>query len=173
MIRKVLIANRGEIACRIAKTCRDMGIATVAVYSDADTESLHVETADEAIHIGASPANESYLNGAKIIEVAQYIGADAIHPGYGFLAENAEFAQAVIDAGIIFIGPPPSAIEAMGKKRESKLMLEDIPLIAGYEGEDQSNETLISASQDIGFPIMVKASAGGGGKGMRRVDSIG
>ena len=172
MIRKVLIANRGEIACRIAKTCRDMGIATVAIYSDADSDSLHVETADEAIYIGASPANESYLNGAKIIEVAQYIGADAIHPGYGFLAENAEFAQAVIDAGIIFIGPPPSAIEAMGKKRESKLMLEDVPLIAGYEGEDQSNQAFISASQDIGFPIMVKASAGGGGKGMRRVDSI-
>lgn len=172
MIHKILIANRGEIACRIAKTCRDMGIATVAVYSDADANSLHVEIADEAVHIGASPATESYLDGAKIIEVAQRVDADAIHPAYGFLAENAQFAQAVIDAGLTFIGPPVSAIEAMGKKRESKRILKDIPLVPGYEGDDQSDEVFITEAQKIGFPIMVKASAGGGGKGMRRVDSL-
>jgi len=171
MIRKLLIANRGEIACRIIRTCREMGITTVAVYSDADARALHVAMADEAIHLGASPATESYLNGEKIITAAKRTGAEAVHPGYGFLAENAAFAQACIDAGLIFIGPPPSAIEAMGSKKRAKLMLKGIPVVPGYMGDDQSNERLIAEAQTVGFPIMVKASAGGGGKGMRRVDS--
>jgi acetyl/propionyl-CoA carboxylase alpha subunit len=171
LIRKILIANRGEIACRIIRTCREMGIATVAVYSDADARALHVEMADEAIHIGANPAPESYLNGEKIIAAARRTGSDAVHPGYGFLAENADFAQTCVDAGLIFIGPPPSAIAAMGKKRESKLMLRGIPLVPGYNGEDQSDAALVAAARDIGYPIMVKASASGGGKGMRQVDS--
>jgi acetyl/propionyl-CoA carboxylase alpha subunit len=171
LIRKIIIANRGEIACRIIRTCREMGIASVAVYSDADARALHVDMADEAVHIGASPAPESYLNSQKIIAAAKRTGADAVHPGYGFLAENADFAQACIDAGLIFIGPPPSAIAAMGKKRESKLMLKGIPLVPGYSGEDQSDAALTAAARDIGYPIMVKASAGGGGKGMRQVDA--
>ncbi|MDX1994444.1 MAG: biotin carboxylase N-terminal domain-containing protein [bacterium] len=171
MIRKLLIANRGEIACRISRTCRELGIATVAVYSDADTNALHVEMADEAVHLGASPASESYLNSEKIIVAAKRTGADAIHPGYGFLSENPDFAQAVIDTGLTWIGPPVNAIRAMGKKRESKLILKDIPLVPGYEGEDQSDAVLIEAAAQIGFPVMVKASAGGGGKGMRRVDA--
>lgn len=146
-----------------------MGIATVAVYSDVDAGALHVEMADEAVHLGTSEARESYLNIEKMIAAAKRTGADAVHPGYGFLAENAAFAQACIDAGLNFIGPPPSAIEAMGSKRGAKLMLKDIPTVPGYTGEDQSNEALIKAAQEIGFPIMVKASAGGGGKGMRQV----
>ncbi len=171
MITKLLIANRGEIACRIIRTCRKMGIRTVAVYSDADANSLAVEMADEAVHIGRSAPNESYLVMEKIIAVAKQTGANAIHPGFGFLAENATFAQAVADAGLIFIGPTPSAIEAMGKKRESKLLLKDVPFVAGYNDTDQSDAVLIAAAEKIGYPIMVKASAGGGGKGMRRVDS--
>lgn len=147
-----------------------MGIKTVAVYSDADAKALHVEMADEAVHLGASPAKESYLNIEKIIEAAKRTGADAIHPGYGFLAENAVFAQAVIDAGLIFIGPPPSAIEAMGSKRGAKLMLKGIPTVPGYMGEDQSDATMIAEANKVGYPIMVKASAGGGGKGMRQVN---
>ncbi|MEQ8673524.1 MAG: biotin carboxylase N-terminal domain-containing protein [Aggregatilineales bacterium] len=170
MIRKILIANRGEITCRIIRTCRDMGIATVAVYSDIDATALHVESADEAVALGGNTASESYLNIEKIITAAQMTGADAIHPGYGFLAENSAFAQAVMDAGLIWIGPPVSAIEAMGKKREAKLMLKGVPLVPGYEGDDQSDDALIKAAENIGYPIMVKASAGGGGKGMRRVD---
>jgi acetyl/propionyl-CoA carboxylase alpha subunit len=169
MIRKLLIANRGEIACRITRTCHQMGIAVVAVYSDADATALHVELADEAFHIGASPAPESYLDGNKIIEAAKRTGTDAIHPGFGFLAENAQFAQAVLDAGLTWIGPPPSAIDAMGKKRESKLLLKDVPLVPGYNGEDQSDKAFLKAAKKIGFPVMVKASAGGGGKGMRAV----
>ena len=171
MIRKILIANRGEIACRIIRTCREMGIASVAVYSDADARALHVEMADEAVHIGASPARESYLNAAAILDAARRTGADAIHPGYGFLAENAAFAQAVIDAGLIWIGPPPKVIEAMGDKRRAKHILSGVPLIPGYSGDDQGDETLIHAADTIGYPIMVKAAAGGGGKGMRRVDA--
>jgi geranyl-CoA carboxylase alpha subunit len=172
MIRKLLIANRGEIACRIMRTCRDLGISTVAVYSDADAHALHVETADEAVHIGASPASESYLNIVKLIAAAKKSNADAIHPAYGFLAENAAFAQAVIDAGLIWVGPKPQAIEAMGNKREAKNLLTGIPYVAGYTDKDQSNKKLIAAAKKIGFPIMVKAAAGGGGKGMRRVDSL-
>jgi len=171
MIRKLLIANRGEIACRIIRTCRGMGITTVAVYADVDLHAPHVKLADEAIHIGAAPATESYLNIAVIIAAAQRTQADAIHPGYGFLAENADFAQAVAEAGIVFIGPSPAAIQAMGKKREAKLMLKEVPLVPGYQAEDQSDDTLINAAEEIGYPIMVKASAGGGGKGMRRVDT--
>jgi 3-methylcrotonyl-CoA carboxylase alpha subunit len=171
MIRKLLIANRGEIACRIIRTCREMGIATVAVYSDADAQALFVEMADEAVHLGASPAKESYLNSEKIIAAAKRTGAHAVHPGYGFLAENATFAQACIDAGLIFIGPPPSAIEAMGSKKGAKLLLKDIPTVPGYTGDDQSDAKLIAAANAIGYPIMVKASAGGGGKGMRQVES--
>lgn len=171
MIRKLLIANRGEIACRIMRTCRDLGIATVAVYSDADAHALHVETADEAVHIGASPASESYLNIEKLIAAAKATHADAIHPAYGFLAENATFAQAVLDAGLIWVGPQPQAIEAMGNKREAKNLLKGIPYVAGYTDKDQSDKKLIAAAKKIGFPLMVKAAAGGGGKGMRRVDS--
>lgn len=171
MIRKLLIANRGEITCRIMRTCRELGIATVAVYSDADAHALHVEMADEAVHIGASPASESYLNIEKLIAAAKKTSADAIHPAYGFLAENAAFAQAVLDAGLIWIGPQPQAIEAMGNKREAKNLLKGIPYVAGYTDKDQSDKKLISAAKKIGFPLMVKAAAGGGGKGMRRVDS--
>lgn len=171
MIRKLLIANRGEIACRIIRTCREMGIATVAVYSDADTNALHVEMADEAIHIGASPATESYLNINKIIDAAKRAGADSIHPGYGFLAENAEFAYRVIAEDLTFIGPPPGAMEAMGRKQAAKLLLQGVPLVPGYIGDEQSDEVLIAEAQKTGFPLMVKASAGGGGKGMRQVDS--
>lgn len=170
MIRKILIANRGEIACRIIRTCRNMGIATVAVYSDADAKALHVEMADEAVYIGGNAPSESYLRIDAILSAMKRTNADAVHPGFGFLAENAEFAQAVTDAGFIFIGPSPSAIRAMGDKKAAKRMLKEIPLVPGYMGDDQSDEAFISAATDIGFPIMVKATAGGGGKGMRQVD---
>jgi geranyl-CoA carboxylase alpha subunit len=171
MIRKLLIANRGEIACRIIRTCRAMGIATVVVYSDADAHSLAVDMADEAVHIGTSPAAESYLNIQAIIDAAKRTNADAIHPGFGFLAENAAFAYAVINADLIWVGPPPSAIEAMGKKRESKLFLQNVPLVPGYNGDNQADDVLLKAAKEIGYPVMVKASAGGGGKGMRAVES--
>ncbi|RMG85477.1 MAG: ATP-grasp domain-containing protein, partial [Chloroflexi bacterium] len=172
MISKILIVNRGEIACRIIRTCRAMGIATVAVFSDADAEALHTQLADEAIHIGEAPASASYLNVERLLEVAKTTGVDAIHPGYGFLAENASFAQAVIDAGFIWIGPKPETIAAMGDKRQAKLLLEDVvPVVPGYSGEDQSDDTLIQAADTIGYPIMVKAAAGGGGKGMRQVNA--
>lgn len=168
-IRKLLIANRGEIACRIIRTCREMGIATVAVYSDADQNALHVEMADEAVHVGSAPASESYLNQAKLIEAALWTGADAIHPGYGFLAENAQFAYLVRSAGLIFVGPSAESIEAMGDKRMAKVLLHEVPYVPGYIGDDQSDEALLKAADDIGMPIMVKATAGGGGKGMRLV----
>ncbi|HLU08432.1 MAG TPA: biotin carboxylase N-terminal domain-containing protein [Oceanobacillus sp.] len=171
MIRKILIANRGEIACRIIRTCRDMGIVSVAVFSDADANALHVEMANEAVHIGASPAAQSYLNGEAIIAAAKRTGADAIHPGYGFLSENAKFAQSVIDAGLIWIGPPPGVIELMGDKRRAKLALKDVPFVPGYMGEDQSDEAFIHAANEIGYPVMVKAAAGGGGKGMRLIQN--
>ncbi len=171
MMRKVLIANRGEIACRIIRTCRELGLATVAVYSEADANALHVQLADEAIFLGGSPPTESYLNMEKIIAAAKRAGADAIHPGYGFLAENAAFAYLVNASGLRYIAPPAEAIEAMGDKRIAKLILKDVPFVPGYFGEDQSNETLIAAAQEIGFPIMVKATAGGGGKGMLLVQS--
>ncbi|MDL1899956.1 biotin/lipoyl-binding protein [Anaerolineae bacterium CFX9] len=169
MIRKILIANRGEIACRIIRTCRELGIFSVAVYSDADAHALHVMMADEAFYLGGAPAAQSYLNIERLLEAAQRTGADAVHPGFGFLAENSAFAQAVIDAGLTWIGPTPAAMDAMGDKRRAKLMLTDIPLVPGYSGDDQSDEALIAAADEIGFPIMVKAAAGGGGKGMRQV----
>ncbi len=172
MIAKLLIANRGEIACRIIRTARAMGIATVAVYSDADARALHVRQADEAVHIGPSPAAESYLVGEKIIAAAKQTGAEAIHPGYGFLSENAGFAQAVIDAGLIWVGPKPTSIEAMGLKDAAKtLMMEaGVPVTPGYLGADQSAERLKKEADAIGYPVLIKAVAGGGGKGMRKVD---
>ncbi|WPZ03874.1 acetyl/propionyl/methylcrotonyl-CoA carboxylase subunit alpha [Blastomonas marina] len=173
MIEKLLIANRGEIACRIIRTARVMGIATVAVYSDADANALHVRSADEAVHIGPSPAAESYLVGDKIIAAAKQTGADAIHPGYGFLSENAGFAQAVIDAGLAWVGPKPSSIEAMGLKDAAKKLMREagVPVTPGYEGEDQSVERLQKEADAIGYPVLIKAVAGGGGKGMRKVDA--
>ncbi len=173
MISKLLIANRGEIACRIMRTAREMGIATVAVYSDADARALHVRSADEAVHIGPSAASESYLVGEKIIAAAKQTGAEAIHPGYGFLSENAAFAQAVIDAGLIWVGPKPSSIDAMGLKDAAKKLMRaaGVPVTPGYEGEDQSVETLKAEADKIGYPVLIKAVAGGGGKGMRKVDA--
>ncbi len=172
MISSILIANRGEIACRVIRTARELGIRTIAVFSDADANALHVLEADEAVHIGPAPANESYLVGSKIIEAAKQIGADAIHPGYGFLSENAAFAQSVIDAGIIWIGPEPDSINAMGLKDAAKKLMQDagVPTTPGYLGEDQSAETLKSEADQIGYPVLIKAVAGGGGKGMRKVE---
>lgn len=171
MIDKILIANRGEIACRIMKTCRKLGIRTVAVYSKVDARAKHVHLADEAIGIGPAPAADSYLNIERIITAAQQTGVDAIHPGYGFLAENADFARACSEAGLIFIGPSAEAIEAMGNKRAAKLLMQEhgVPTVPGYSGADQSDEALQTAAQEVGFPLMVKAAAGGGGKGMRIV----
>jgi len=172
LIKSLLIANRGEIACRIIRTARKLGVRTVAVYSDADAKALHVRMADEAVHIGPSPARESYLVGEKIIAAAKATKAQAIHPGYGFLSENADFAQAVIDAGLIWVGPKPSSIRAMGLKDSAKkLMAEaDVPVTPGYLGEDQDPKRLKKEADAIGYPVLIKAVAGGGGKGMRRVD---
>ena len=171
-IKKILIANRGEIACRVMKTCGKLGIATVAVYSEADGAALHVETADEAVLIGPAAARESYLSIPKIITAAQQTGANAIHPGYGFLSENAEFADAVAKAGLIFIGPPAAAIRAMGGKSDSKALMEKakVPLVPGYHGDNQDAKFLLAEAEKIGFPVLIKASAGGGGKGMRVVE---
>jgi len=173
MIKSLLIANRGEIACRVIRTARRMGIRTVAVYSDADAKALHVRQADEAVHIGPSPARESYLVGEKIIAAAKQTGAEAIHPGYGFLSENADFAQAVIDAGLVWVGPRPDSIRAMGLKDAAKKLMIDagVPVTPGYLGEDQSLERLQAEADAIGYPVLIKAVAGGGGKGMRRVES--
>jgi len=172
MFKKILIANRGEIACRVAATAKRMAIKTVAVYSDADTHAKHVSVCDEAVHIGGSAPKESYLRWEKIIEAAKATGAQAIHPGYGFLSENVEFAQACTDAGLVFIGPPPSAIQAMGLKAESKQLMEKagVPLVPGYHGADQDPVLLRHEADRIGYPVLIKASAGGGGKGMRAVD---
>ncbi len=172
MIQSLLIANRGEIACRIIRTARAMGIRTVAVYSDADAKALHVRSADEAVHIGASPARESYLVGAKIIAAAKATGAEAIHPGYGFLSENAEFAQSVIDAGLIWVGPKPASITAMGLKDAAKALMEaaGVPVTPGYLGANQDPAHLAGEAAKIGYPVLIKAVAGGGGKGMRLVE---
>ena len=172
MIQSLLIANRGEIACRIIRTARAMGIRTVAVYSDADAKALHVRQADEAVHIGPSPARESYLVGETIIAAALSTGAEAIHPGYGFLSENAEFAQAVIDAGLIWVGPAPASITAMGLKDGAKTLMAaaGVPVTPGYMGADQSPALLASEAGKIGYPVLIKAVAGGGGKGMRKVE---
>ena len=172
-IKKVLVANRGEIAVRIIRACRDLGITSVAVYSDTDRTAFHVRMADEAYHIGASPSAESYLVHEKIIGAATSCGADAIHPGYGFLAENARFAQAVIDAGLIFIGPKPETISLLGDKllaRETALKA-GLPVTPGARLEGIADEAALGAAENIGFPILVKAAAGGGGKGMRIVNS--
>ena len=173
MIQSLLIANRGEIACRIIRTARAMGIRTVAVYSDADANALHVRSADEAVHIGPSPVRESYLMGDRIIAAARETGAQSIHPGYGFLSENAEFAQAVIDAGLIWVGPNPSSITAMGLKDAAKQLMQDagVPTTPGYLGADQSPAHLATQADAIGYPVLIKAVAGGGGKGMRKVDA--
>ena len=171
IITKVLIANRGEIAVRVIRTARDLGFRTVAIYSEADTDALHVSEADQAVCIGAAPVGESYLASDKILAAARRTGADAIHPGYGFLSENSAFAEACEEAEIIFIGPRSAAINLMGSKRLSKIaMLEaGVPCIPGYQDADQADDTLLTKAQDIGFPLMVKASAGGGGRGMRLV----
>jgi 3-methylcrotonyl-CoA carboxylase alpha subunit len=173
MIQSLLIANRGEIACRIIRTARAMGIHTIAVYSDADAQALHVREADEAIHIGPSPARESYLVGAKILAAAQQSGGEAIHPGYGFLSENAAFAQAVIDAGLVWVGPNPSSITAMGLKDAAKTLMAQagVPVTPGYLGANQEAAFLAQEAANIGYPVLIKAVAGGGGKGMRLVES--
>ncbi|MCF5092592.1 acetyl-CoA carboxylase biotin carboxylase subunit [Stenotrophomonas sp. PA-6-5C] len=172
MFSKVLIANRGEIACRVIATCRRLGIATVAVYSDADRNARHVRLADEAIHIGPAAARESYLRSDAILDAARRTGAQAIHPGYGFLSENADFADACVAAGITFIGPPASAIRAMGDKSAAKALMAKagVPLTPGYHGDQQAPEFLRTQADGIGYPVLIKASAGGGGKGMRKVE---
>ncbi|WP_036171302.1 acetyl/propionyl/methylcrotonyl-CoA carboxylase subunit alpha [Massilia sp. 9096] len=172
MFTKILIANRGEIACRVAATARRLGIKTVAVYSEADAGAKHVAVCDEAILIGPAAAKDSYLRGDKIIEVARATGAQAIHPGYGFLSENAEFAENCEAAGLVFIGPPGSSMRAMGSKSAAKQLMEhaNVPLVPGYHGDDQDPELLQSEANRIGYPVLLKASAGGGGKGMRVVE---
>jgi 3-methylcrotonyl-CoA carboxylase alpha subunit len=172
MFKKILIANRGEIACRVAATARRMAVRTVAVYSDADAHANHVHACDESVYLGGSAPKDSYLRWQKILEAAQATGAQAVHPGYGFLSENEEFAQACADAGLVFIGPPPSAIQAMGLKAESKQLMEKagVPLVPGYHGADQNPALLQREADRIGYPVLIKASAGGGGKGMRAVD---
>ncbi len=175
MIRKILIANRGEIAVRIAKACREMSITSVAIFSDADKTALHVRVADEAYYIGSSVAAESYLLGSKIIELAKNIGADAIHPGYGFLSENSEFIKECEDAGIIFIGPSSESVDMMGDKTRARTIMKknNVPIVPGTTKGIASFEEAKEIASEIGLPIMLKASAGGGGKGMRRVDKIG
>src|SRR4051812_7457164 len=175
MFKKILIANRGEIACRVAATAKRMGVRTVAVYSDADANAKHVAACDEAVHIGGSAPKDSYLRWDRILAAAKATGAQAIHPGYGFLSENEEFAQACADAGLAFIGPPPSAIQAMGLKAESKRLMEQagVPLVPGYHGAAQEPALLRREADRIGYPVLIKASAGGGGKGMRAVEKPG
>ena len=169
MFKKILIANRGEIAARVIRTARRMGVETVAVYSDADRDAQHVALADDIRHIGPPPARDSYLDQRKIIAAALDSGAEAIHPGYGFLSENADFADACKAAGLVFIGPPASAIRAMGGKSDAKALRAGagVPLVPGYHGEDQSPDILAAEASKVGYPVLIKASAGGGGKGMR------
>ena len=173
LLESLLIANRGEIACRVIRTARRLGIRTVAVYSDADASAMHVRMADEAVRIGPAPARESYLDVDAILDAARRSGAKAIHPGYGFLSENAEFAAACARAGVIFVGPPPAAITAMGSKIGAKQLMEraGVPIVPGYHGDAQDDATLSTAAAKVGFPLLIKASAGGGGKGMRIVGS--
>jgi 3-methylcrotonyl-CoA carboxylase alpha subunit len=172
MFDKILIANRGEIACRVAATARRLGVRSVAVYSDADANARHVAACDEAVHVGSAPARESYLRWQRILEAAQATGAQAVHPGYGFLSENEAFAQACADAGLVFIGPPPKAIAAMGSKAAAKTLMAEagVPLVPGYHGQDNDPALLAREADRIGYPVLIKASAGGGGKGMRRVE---
>lgn len=172
MFDKILIANRGEIACRVAATCRRLGIASVAVYSDADAHAKHVAACDEAVHIGGAAVADSYLRIERIIEAARATGAQAIHPGYGFLSENEDFAHACEQAGIVFIGPPVDAIAAMGSKAAAKALMHAaaVPLVPGYHGDEQDAALLHREADAIGYPVLLKASAGGGGKGMRVVE---
>jgi propionyl-CoA carboxylase alpha chain len=169
MFKKILIANRGEIACRVIKSAQKMGIKTVAIYSDADKNALHVEMADEAVHIGPSPASESYIVIDKVMDAIRKTGAEAVHPGYGFLSENKLFAQALEKEGVAFIGPPANAIEAMGDKITSKKLAAEagVTTVPGYMGEIADADEAVKISNEIGYPVMIKASAGGGGKGMR------
>src|SRR5450631_1915714 len=173
MFDKILIANRGEIACRVMATCRRLGIATVAVYSEADAGARHVRLADQAVCVGPAAARDSYLRIAAIIEAALQCGAQAIHPGYGFLSENAQFAQACAAAGLTFIGPSVAAMRAMSCKASAKQLMQrsGVPLLPGYHGEDQDAARLRNEAGRVGYPVLIKASAGGGGKGMRVVDS--
>src|SRR5262245_21829169 len=174
--RKILVANRGEIALRVMRSCHAMGVETVAVYSDADANAPHVRFAGEAVYIGAAPAQESYLRIDRIIEAALRTGAEAIHPGYGFLSENAEFAESCAAAGVVFIGPPSAAIRATGLKSSARRLATEAgaTVVPGYDGEEQSVKTLRGRMVEIGFPVLIKASAGGGGKGMRvvRTESV-
>lgn len=172
MFESLLIANRGEIACRITATCRRLGIRTVAVYSDADRDARHVRLADEAVRLGPAPAAESYLLVERVLDAAHRTGAQAVHPGYGFLSESAAFTRAVREAGLVFVGPPPEAMERLGGKDSAKALLEPagVPLVPGYHGADQDDRLLQAQAERIGFPLLIKAVAGGGGKGMRRVD---
>ncbi|MFQ6019049.1 MAG: biotin carboxylase N-terminal domain-containing protein, partial [Kiloniellaceae bacterium] len=173
MFERLLIANRGEIACRIMRTAKGLALRTIAVYSEADASALHVASADEAQSIGPAPAGESYLNGEAILAAARASGAQAIHPGYGFLAENADFAEACAAAGLVFVGPPPAAIRAMGAKDQAKALMGQagVPLVPGYHGKAQSPKRLAKAAREIGFPVLIKPAAGGGGKGMRLVEA--
>ena len=173
MIGSLLIANRGEIARRIIRTARRLGVATVAVYSEADAGAPHVAEADQAVLIGPPAARESYLKADAILEAARVTGAEAIHPGYGFLSENADFAERVGRAGLVWVGPPPAAIRAMGLKDAAKRLMAEagVPTTPGYLGDDQSAAVLAREAAAIGFPVLIKAVAGGGGKGMRRVDA--
>lgn len=172
MLRKLLIANRGEIAGRIIRTARQMGIRTVAVYSDADADAWHVALADEAVRLGAAPSQESYLNQERILAAARQTNADAVHPGYGFLSENAAFARRCGEADLVFVGPPPAAIDAMGNKSRAKAIMAaaGVPLLPGYHGDDQDDQVLAAAAAEIGYPLLIKAALGGGGKGMRVVE---
>ena len=175
MIENLLVANRGEIARRIIRTARRMGIRTIAVYSDADAHALFVHEADQAVRIGPPAPKESYLDGARILAAAKETGAKAIHPGYGFLSENAEFAEAVGKAGLVWVGAPPAAIRAMGLKDRAKEIMQKagVPVTPGYLGDDQSPTRLAQEAAKIGYPVLIKAVAGGGGKGMRQVDQGG
>src|SRR5712672_4546634 len=171
--RTLLIANRGKIACRVIRTARAMGLRTVAVYSEADRDAMHVAMADEAVLLGPARARDSYLNIERVIEAATRSGAEAVHPGYGFLSESAELAQACLDAGLVFVGPTADMIRTMGSKSGSKMLMEKagVPLVPGYHGDAQDEATLAKAADKIGFPVLIKASAGGGGRGMRIVRS--
>ncbi|MGC1621628.1 MAG: biotin carboxylase N-terminal domain-containing protein, partial [Pseudolabrys sp.] len=172
MFKSVLIANRGEIACRVARTAKRLGLRTIAVYSEADAHALHVRLCDEAHAIGPSPPAQSYLSIEKLIAVANATRAECVHPGYGFLAETADFAQACSDAGVVFVGPPAEAIRAMGLKDRAKALMEKagVPVVPGYHGERQDPKFLKQKAYELGYPVLIKAVAGGGGKGMRRVD---
>ncbi|HEV3484300.1 MAG TPA: biotin carboxylase N-terminal domain-containing protein, partial [Vicinamibacterales bacterium] len=174
-IRRVLVANRGEIAVRIIRACREAGIESVAVYSDADARALHVRSADRAVRIGPASPAESYLSVAALIDAARATGADAVHPGYGFLSERAELARACEDAGLVFIGPPADVIARMGSKIEARAVMRDagVPVVPGLTPANQSDAGISAAIEELGYPVLVKASAGGGGKGMRIVRSAG